>query len=170
MYEASRAKHASEAKGWITAFGDSMRNASSVSTSSKRMCDAFEVFIFALNSSFSCSILMQTNFKMMQKTLFKLCTTPCPSQAMAENDIDNAQMLHVLTYLGLKDGESIFDNHPIFGASCCNSSRATIFPHGARASGDLAALVVTESEKSSVAYLFHRLLGEYPNIAPLLFF
>ncbi len=99
---------------------------------------------------------MQANFKRMQRTLDKLFSTPCPSQTQIDHAEDNlnltadkAQLRHVHTYLGLKDGESVInrDEHPIYGADCCSSesSRATVFPHGARDSGDLAALVVAES-------------------------
>jgi hypothetical protein len=52
MYKAARAQHAAEAKVWVKAFSDTMCKESSVSMSSKRICDGFNIFNFGKYSSF----------------------------------------------------------------------------------------------------------------------
>ena len=59
-----------------------------------------------------------------EKVLVTVCRRFLAAGARSVSMSEKRQLRHDLTYLGLKEGENIFDNNPFFGADCLNSSRA----------------------------------------------
>jgi hypothetical protein len=113
---------------------------------------------------------MQKNVRKVQLCLNGLFAQLCPSKDSTKDDNKKAQLHFVLgDFLGLKQGESLFTDNPIFGSDCCNNQRATIFPCNIHESGHLGDLAASQNQ---VALDFHRALGEYPDITStlLLFF
>ena len=174
-YERSLSEHPKEYRIWAAAFNDTCRNASSVSMINPRLksaCDdAFDVFIVLISIKVSdplLSIFMQKNLRIMQRAWHELFSTPCPSKDAAKDDAKAEQLQSVLgDFLGLREGESIFTDCPIFGPDCCNDTHATIFPRHPDDPDNLGKLVVSQNQ---MALDFHRAVSEYPVINPLLFF
>ena len=116
---------------------------------------------------------MQRNVRKVQLCLNVLFGQPCPSKDSTKVDnnffLKKAQLHFVLLvgdFLGLKQGESLFTDNPIFGSDCCNNQRATIFPCNFHDSGHLGDVAASQNQ---VSLDFHRALGEYPNITSTLF-
>ncbi len=113
---------------------------------------------------------MQKNVRKLQVCLDDVFAQLCPSKDSTKDDNKKAQLHFVLgDFLGLKEGEALFTDNPIFGSDCCNNQRATIFSCNIHGSGHLGDL---EASQNQVALDFHRALGEYPDITStlLLFF
>ena len=110
---------------------------------------------------------MQRNVRIAQQVLNTFFTSACPTQAEVDQhgDLVKAQLRWVLQWMGLHDGEKLFEEgNDLFGQHGCNTLTATIFPCHRDSRGDLADLLVAGN---TVAQQFHRALCEYSDFYSL---